>query len=535
MLGNIFSQMLKDDEESDDNSSPDQHPAPIVAIPPDKLSRFISIGLIILALFVRLSFLFFVENPQDAHPGWYEDTYHHWQIAHLTYTQGFKHGFLRLWDLKGMEYFWGLLHPLILGGLLQIFGPSIVVSRLLSLTCGSISAGLIFLLTARYFGKHVGLAAALIYIVNPVSIFSDASGMQEPLGIMILLSGLYFWNFKPFLSGMLIMLAGMVRAEFWVLGVGIVGMAVLGKEKIESKIKIFLGYLLVMVVYMKYLLGQTSNAIYPVYWNFLGNAAGVWQAKIQPTAEMLFVKNIYAGILIAVIIGLLLLLWKRPPWSVFFSAGLGNWLILSVTVGLTKYLLSYLSRFWVDRIMVMPYLFLAVWLSMIIFKVLGKSFLKIFAWILIFGIMGAIQLLWQPIWQWRSYTVSNFDRIKELAGRIGQVYQGGKVLIYEDRPTLTYNLVYNEKISGDKIVGEMFDPYYYMTGDPYDNWGANRQIIFDWLKKEDIRLIAITANKNNYLKLIEREPQIFGEKTLLEQWGVIVIPVKQEMLEAAAT
>lgn len=488
--------------------------------------------LIGLAAVVRLYFLFAIENPQDAHVGWYEDAYHHWQIAYLSYAVGFKHGFLRLWDLKGMEYFWGLLHPLVLGGLMKLVGTtSIVVARILSLFSGSISIGLIFLLTRRFFGRSAGVAASMLVITNPVAIFSDASGMQEPLGIMLLLAGLVFWPNRPYFSGIAWILAGTVRAEYWLLGIGLLFMAFSTREEFDHKVVAFLSFLVPSLFYMKYLLDWTGNAIYPVWWNFMGNAAGEWQADLVPTPEMLMVKNIYTGILIAVVLGLLILGWKRPRFTPFFALGLGNWLILAVTIGLSQYLLSYLPRFWVDRIMVLPYMFVAIWFASLIFFVFKEHWLRLAGWLLILVAVLVSQFLWQPIWYWRGITLGRFDRVRVMADAVASQYEEGKVLIFEDRPSLTYELVYTHGITGGNIIGQMFDPFFYIEAEPYDNWGENREIVLDWLKKENITLIATLGTRERYLKLVEKEAEYFEELEFYPEWNMYLFRVDQAKLK----
>jgi len=69
--------------------------------------------LLLIALLPRLIYLFAISNPENAGDGLYTDVYQHWQIAYLTKEIGLSHG-LRLWDLKGVEYFWGSLHPIVL-------------------------------------------------------------------------------------------------------------------------------------------------------------------------------------------------------------------------------------------------------------------------------------------------------------------------------------------------------------------------------------------------------------------------------------
>src|SRR6266851_962606 len=109
------------------------------------------------ALIPRLVYLFLVADPENAGHG-FTDAYHHWQIAYLTKEIGLTNG-PRLWDMRGWEYFWGLLHPVLMDLLFFITGSSdIVLARLLSVAFGSASVVLIFLLCHRYWGLGVAVA-----------------------------------------------------------------------------------------------------------------------------------------------------------------------------------------------------------------------------------------------------------------------------------------------------------------------------------------------------------------------------------------
>ncbi|TMD18749.1 MAG: hypothetical protein E6I98_10320, partial [Chloroflexi bacterium] len=72
------------------------------------------------ALIPRLVYLFFVADPENAGDG-FTDAYHHWQIAYLTKEIGLTHG-PRLWDLRGWEYYWGLLHPALMSAVFFLTG-----------------------------------------------------------------------------------------------------------------------------------------------------------------------------------------------------------------------------------------------------------------------------------------------------------------------------------------------------------------------------------------------------------------------------
>src|SRR6266851_7754201 len=118
------------------------------------------------ALIPRLVYLFLVADPENAGDG-FTDAYHHWQIAYLTKEIGLTHG-PRLWDLRGVEYFWGPIHPLLMDLLFFATGsPDILLARLLSLTAGTASVVLIFLLCHRYWGMQVAVAAAAFAALSP--------------------------------------------------------------------------------------------------------------------------------------------------------------------------------------------------------------------------------------------------------------------------------------------------------------------------------------------------------------------------------
>ena len=183
----------------------------------------------------------------------------------------------------------------------------IVLDRLVSLGFGVAVVVLVFLVCRRHWGTHVAVAAALIASLLPTSVMNDASGMLEPLGVALCLLGLIAWPRRGFWSGLAFGLASMARAEAWVFGIGMVVAAFFkrrgarraqGALSIETqRIPLVAGFLGVMVVYVKILADKTGNPIYPLWWNFLANAAGQWefapvsagQASVRPVLGLLLV------------------------------------------------------------------------------------------------------------------------------------------------------------------------------------------------------------------------------------------------------
>ncbi len=481
-----------------------------------------------ISLAPRLYYIFYIGNPQNAGIGWYNDSYHHWQIAYLSKEIGFSHGFLRLWDLTGMEYFWGLLQPLLLVNLFSLFQTAdIMVIRLLNAFLGSLTMLFLFLQVKRHFNTQAAIAASLLMIFNPVGIFTDVSGMQEPLAIFMMVLGLYFWPKSPFFTAFFWFLASISRAEFWLFSLGLLTVLLISqKTTADKKIILAISYFALIFIYLKYLLDKTGNAIYPLYWNFIGNAKGEWQADIPLTSPQEQVRIIYVAILLISLVVALFLVMRKPKFYLFSLLGVGNLIFLSAFIGLTAYLRSYLPRFWVDRIFWLSYIWLGFILAVILLYYLPRKIGvigKVFSWLVIIAILGAEQLLWQPI---KIYSAQGNEILLEktnVARQIAVYYQEGSILVPGNDQILTYEL-YKNGIKGRAIRGQMFDPYFYLAdSDPYENWGKNRKVVLNWLKKENIKLILIDADGERYKKLIAREKGMFdylGQAGKLEAYKV---------------
>lgn len=467
----------------------------------------------LLALIPRLVYLFILSNPNI--PGWYTDVFHHWQIAYLSKEVGFSHGFLRLWDFKGMEFFWGLLHPLVLVILFTLTGSiSILVPRLLAVVGGSISIVLLFLIIKRYFNSKTAWATVLFASFFPITLFSNTSGMQEELGMPLILLGILLWPESPLIIGILLGLASMVRAEFWLFSAGLVLSTFLLRKNIDKALILFLSYLLIIAVYMKYLATYTGgNYIYPIYWNFLANSVGVWSENVPVVGMKLVAKYINEAIFAFGVIGGLLTLWKKPKYAFFFLFGFANIVLIGYTIGLSAYVKGYFHRFWLDRFYNWPYLFTAILIFIFLFYTLPKKlpFFDKFKlnWIILICMIAASQFIWKPINFYMGDMISMFNDEKKDAAVIASAYRRGVILLPEDRPFLTYFLAHDHGISGKNIEGQMFDPFYYFKGDPFSNWGEDRKVVLGWLKKDNIKLIVLTGAKVSYTMLIGREPETF--------------------------
>ena len=475
-------------------------------------------GIFVLALLARLYVLFVLTDPQNAGLGWYGDVYHHWQVAYLSKEVGFTQGFLRLWDFKGLEFFWGLLHPLVLIGLFKITGSvDIVIPRLLSAFCGSLSVVLIVLLLKRHFNLGVAIAGGLLAGFNPIAVYSDSAGMQEPLGLALLLGGLLLLPRRPLLSGFLWALGGMVRAEYWVFGAGLLLAAIITRLFKKQTLPLVIGWGVPSLLYMKYMLDHTGNPIYPVYWNFLAGTAGRWMQDVVLNAEQLTVQLVARIVLLAALVFAGWLLWKRPQSTLFLLLGLGNIIMIGIVLGLGKYINGYITRVLVDRLLAVPYgyigLFLAIGALYVLPKHIPRTAGLIAGWSSTLLVFGATQLAWAPLLAYYEPLRPIWDAEMELAEQVASYYRRGTIAIPEDRQALTYGLVRFHSIEGKDLEGQMYDPFSYIEGDPFQDWDSNRQVVWRWLKDRNITLLVFYKGKALYEEMIRREPKWFSYET----------------------
>ena len=478
-----------------------------------KSALILSIIIFLLAVIPRLYFLFVLSDPENANLGWYGDVYHRWQIAYLSQQIGFHHGFLTLWDFKGMDYFWGLLYPLLTIFLFTITGSIDIVSiRIMTILSSSLVIVFLFLLVKRYFNTSAALATALFMSFMPVVLFSDTTGEQEPVGLALIFGGMLLWKKKPLWTGILFALASMVRAEYWMITFGLVVVAIICDKNTNRRLLIAAGWFVPIFLYMKYLLDKTGNPIYPVYYNFFASIAGEWFVKIQLSPQVLLIKQLSQAIFIAFFLTGLFVFWKKPKYYLLFLFGIANILFISYTLGFGEYLEGYIVRLWVDRLFIWPYSFLGMLAAILLLYVLPK-YLKlagsIFGWVVFLCIIALTQLVWTPIKAGQQPALAGWPTEKELAVEISHYYHGGGILLPEDHPALTYALVRYEGVEGKNMVGQMFDPYFYMQGDPYANWSKNRKIVLKWLKQENIKFIVVYSSNERYSKLFQKEPQLF--------------------------
>lgn len=318
------------------------------------------------------------------------------------------------------------------------------------------------------------MAGILLAIVNPVANFADLAGMQEPLGFVLLLLGFYLWPSRAFWTGIAWGFAGMVRAEYWVFGAGLVAVSYLSKEDLGKKIALSMGWLIPCLSYMKYLLEKTGNAIYPIYWNFFGNAAGEWMTDREPYSDQIVILWI-ARILF--LLGCLVSIWllrKRHQSYIFLLLGLANILMLAFLLGFTDYVLGVHARILIGRLVVVPYVYIGVFVSILLLYILPKLPSRTLGlrlgWVAILTLACLMQLAWKPVTNFYDLRRPLWGPEKQLAEDIISHYQGGAIAIPENRPSLTYTLAHYQGISAENLQSQMYDPFFYFEDeDPFAN------------------------------------------------------------------
>jgi hypothetical protein len=483
----------------------------------------------------RLVYLFLFSDPENAGDR-FTDAYHHWQIAYLTKEIGLSHG-PRLWDMRGWEYFWGLLHPLLMNVLFFATGSTdIVLARLLSLAFGSMAVVLIFLLCHRYWGLSVAIAAGAFAAFSPAAIFNDTAGMAEPIASALILLGIWLTPRRGFWGGVAWALAAMARIEAWLFGAGLVLAWLAGaRRSSQSRAALLIGWVLGMGLYLKFLSDQTGNPIYPLYWNFqfVGLGAGGTGATAAAAPGLLWIP--VGVLLLGCAAGLAWALWKQPR----------SYLLLTFGFGYSALSLATYFRYateWKERRFEFPLDFAAILVAVVLLKWLarGPSPLRPLAWTAAAAGVLVAQALWVPIETAYAATEPLFHYEVSLARAIGVVYnrpeyRGAVLNMPGDEPTLLYVMVRDEGLRGDRVTSQFYDPFYYLpAGYRYsDHSDVVGPLLQCWLSKTQTRLLLLSPpgplsqSVSQYQAFISDHPQWFADTgaQLGNGWTLIAVSV----------
>lgn len=428
------------------------------------------------ALLIRLAFLFFLV-PID--PYW--DSYHHWQISYYTLHIGLKYG--RMWDLTGMEYYWGILPELVEAFLLWISNTaSLLPYRLFNAVIGSLSICLIYAIVLKYFhNRTMGVISALLTSFWPSLLVFNTYGLTETLGIFFLLLSLLFYDKKEYFYGVTLGLASMCRIEYWPLTVGMIVCYLVFERSTTRFIPALAGWLTPMFPYLGYLQIQTGSAFYPLYWNFLGAVMGKWGvAPYELTSLTLAIRSIW--LLVAVVAALVIfrLLHGKPSEYVVYVLFLG-YLAFQGLIALFSFRGELFgARYLLDRFMMLDYIFLSILFSLLFVKL--SNFLKLHmkkahskikhSFQIIYGISLIALYLSAFISFMPAHTPQGeMQYFFEMSDWLAERYTGGTILC--NIPMMNYRLI-NRGVPCQNTLGTIYAPH--------DDYTA----AMNWLRQQNV-------------------------------------------------
>ena len=521
-----------EDDLADEASSPVSQGEP--------LPLAVTVFVIALALGSRLVYLFVGGDPQNAGDGM-TDTYHHWQIAYLTQQVGLSHGF-RLWDLKGLEYFWGILHPIILVALFRITQSiDIIVARLVSIAAGTSIVVLLFHLCRRYWGNQVAYATAAFAAFAPPVVFSDTLGMVEPIAVALVLLGIWWLPSRGFLSGVAWALAAMARAEAWLFTFGLLIATAFQRVSFERRLPLLIGWAVGIGVYMKILLDRTGNPIYPIYWEFLVEGTGKWLGPA--TSSQLQYKLAFAVLLLACGAGALWTLWRRPAGYLLLCYGFGSSGFVLGLLAFTPFISSWSGWVWRMRLFSFSLEFVAILAAVAIVTVLDRYLgqgRRFAVWGTAAVALVATQLSWIPIQSAYAQTEPTWHESLSSGQYLARLYREpahhwGKLNIPADQPTLTYTLARFGGVRGADLVGQLYDPFYDQpAGYRYEDHPLTAsRLMACWLSSTNTSVFVVPQSNRNYMAFLAANAADFSEIGRLSERGWLVESITSPAAVAA--
>jgi hypothetical protein len=258
------------------------------------------------------------------------------------------------------------------------------------------------------------------------------------------------------------------------------------------------------------MLDYTGNPIYPIYWNFLAIVFGEWSLGIRKLIFQ-FRPDGFAYQVLAFLffIGGLIVLWKKFKSYLFLLLGLANLVFAFFILGFGAYFYGF-AHMRIGKLFAFPWGFLGtlavIFLLYFLPKRMGRLGTAFGTLIFLVG-LGAMQLVWFPINQHYLQSRESLEPKKKVAELVASKYTGkGTILLPAQSEFLTYFLVYNEGISGEKLVSSFYSPFYYYKGeDPFFEWDTFREKIVEWLKKHKAELFVASTDEGNLNRMLELE------------------------------
>jgi len=362
---------------------------------------------------------------------------------------------------------------------------SVVPFRILNIVIGSSNVVILYLL-ARKFSLPYPELAGLLIATNPVLIFVDISGMAEPIAFLFIFASLFFYEKRPFVFGVLLALASMCRVEFWAISWGLIACYGIFRKSTTAMMPALLGWLVVMSPYLFHLWVQTGDPLYPLRTNIAADIVGQWFATGSIDMLSLVWRGIFVGILAFSLFGLIYLVWRKPKSYIIYAFILGNLAQHGITFGLSAYSSGFVPLYFIDRLIVLEYIFIGLagvpflikYVPTIFPAMRGVASRRAFGAIVLVGVV----LLYSYVGYMSTaiYTdqAQSDIRLFQVGNRIAANYAGGTII--SDNVAVTYRLI-NLGIAPEHILGSTYAPR--------DNLGQ----IYNWLVEYNVTIILFSG------------------------------------------
>ena len=409
-----------------------------------------------------------------------------------------------MWDLRGMEYFWGVLPHLVEAFLFWLFRTtSILPYRVFNMFVGSLTVWLIYLTGRDQFRWKVGLYAAILSALCPVLVIFDILALQDTLALFLAVAAFYLHEKHPILSGFFFGLASQSRIELWPISfLFILGALLYGRDAGRFT-RLLLGWLAVLVPFMWFFQTRTGNAIYPLYWSFY-NTLGGWRGVERPSFSTLVSRFISEwaskmvrdprawGLASPVVFSTASLLYmvKRPPrryplYTLFFFS------FLFCGFYTLQYLRDPFLFLIVLRILMLPVVLGTLILAHLTLKPRLRAYHLDKVSLIIFIVLLALAI---PAYQgYQHYTTYSFQAADEAM----KYYRGGRIVC--DLPTIIYRIADRWRVPVTDLLSNHYNPFYY--GD------RTVEALVGWFKANNITLWIYTGWRYTpeVLSLLEEE------------------------------
>jgi len=434
---------------------------------------------------------------------WNWDSYHHWQIAYYTLHVGLKHG--RMWDLRGMEYVWGIVPHLIEAFLLWIFRTSSITPfRILNMLLGSISAFLVYLIGRDKFGWMAGLFSGVIVAVCSAFVVFDITGLGDTVATFFIIASIFLSRKRPFLSGVLLGLGCQSRIEFWgIAGLYFLFMYFYRRSKNEiRKIDYFFpkisGWLFIMISFSIFFYAKTRNPIYPFYYSvynvaggFIGPSAGrLFQQLLfstimnlfSPSYEYFYINIFFFSILLFSMVLYIVFLRKEKKYRnidfYVFVLSIIVFRCIHFMVGSETWLILPFERLLMIRIFQIDIALGAILIFSLIINIYRyKHIIPIIIFLII------LPISFYNTGTYFKFQEAQISYFKATDGLIS-IYKGGTITC--DSPNMVYHLIHEGGVKHTNILSNLYSPLY------YHSTPTTKQYL-EWFVKNNITYIVYTG------------------------------------------